>query len=81
VTIQDNLIADNHGPGLQLSDEDNQYPNGSVGYSIQRNTIVANQFGVYLWNFGQCPFPNPEIINFVENDIRDSLEQDIWCEP
>jgi parallel beta-helix repeat protein len=79
ITLRGNLIVDNHGPGIQISDEDQQYPQASHGYLVEGNEIVGNVFGIYIWNFGHCPYPNQEIINFLDNTIQRNLEKDVWC--
>ncbi len=78
VTLRGNIIRDNHGPGLNLSDEDVQYPDASTDYIIENNIITGNLFGVYVWNFGKCPAPD-DAVRFLDNQIEDNLEQDIWC--
>ncbi len=80
VALRGNIITNNHGAGIQVSDEDVQYPNASFGYHVEGNVITANVFGIYLWNFGKCPFPDPEIVSFSKNVIQDNARQDIWCE-
>ena len=79
VTLRGNTVTDNYGPGLQISDEDVQYPDASFGYVVEETVITGNRFGVYLWNFGECPFPKPEIVRFTNNTIQDNAEKDIWC--
>jgi parallel beta-helix repeat protein len=77
ITIQGNDIRDNHGPGLQISDA---RASGAAGFLVQDNSVRANRWGVYLWNFGACPYPDQERLSFVENDIAASTEADHWCE-
>lgn len=79
VTLRGNTITANHGPGLNLSDEDVQYPDASNRYLIENNTITENIFGVYVWNFGECPAPG-HAIQFRDNQIQGNLRQDLWCE-
>lgn len=79
VTVRQNTITDNHGPGLQISDEDLQFPKASFGYLVEGNSITDNLFGLYLWNFGRCPFPAPEILTLKDNRIENNSEKDIWC--
>ncbi len=43
------------------------------------NKITRNLYGLYLWNFGQCPLPKPEILRLSDNTIQDNVRQDIWC--
>ena len=80
VTLRQNTIVQNHGPGLQISDEDHQYPQASKGYLVEDNTITGNLFGLFIWNFGQCPFPKTEIARFSSNTIQNNTRMDVWCE-
>jgi len=79
ITLRGNVINDNHGPGLNLSDEDAQYPKAAYGYVIEDNAITGNLFGVYLWNWGQCPMPEEEIVKFANNQIEGNQQTDFWC--
>jgi parallel beta-helix repeat protein len=79
ITLRGNVITNNLGPGIQISDEDVQYPDASLGYIIEGNTITGNLYGIYLWNFGVCPSPEQEIISFLDNTIEGNIERDIWC--
>lgn len=79
ITLRGNTITNNHGPGLNLSDEDVQYPQSSIGFVVEGNIVTDNVFGVYMWNFGICP-PPEEAISFGENQIENNTEQDVWCE-
>jgi parallel beta-helix repeat protein len=79
ITLRGNVITDNHGPGLQISDEDRQYPQASYGYVVEGNEIIGNLFGVFLWNFGDCPYPKDEILHLSNNIIKGNVEQAIWC--
>jgi parallel beta-helix repeat protein len=80
IILRDNIITDNHGPGLEISDEDVQYPKASYGYVIEGNEIRRNLFGIYLFNFGLCPFPSEEIASFIDNVIEDNVREKILCE-
>lgn len=79
ITLRGNTVTDNYGPGIQISDEDVQYPAASYGYVIEDNVVTGNRFGIYVWNLGECPFPRSEVVDFVNNTIRDNVERDIWC--
>lgn len=79
VTVRANTISNNHGPGLQISDEDLQFPDASFGYRVEDNVITNNLFGLYIWNFGQCPFPPAHVVSFSNNVIEQNTKQDIWC--
>jgi nitrous oxidase accessory protein NosD len=78
ITLRGNVITDNHGPGMNLSDEDVQYPTASLGYIVENNTVTNNLFGVYTWNFGRCPVPEDAIL-LLDNQIEDNTEMDLWC--
>jgi parallel beta-helix repeat protein len=80
ITLRNNVITNNHGPGIQISDEDVQYPDASFGYVVEENRITGNLYGIYLWNFGVCPSPGSEIISFMENTTEGNIESDSWCE-
>jgi hypothetical protein len=80
ITIRRNRIAGNHGPGLQLSDEDDQYPDASYGYLIEENIITDNLFGVYNWNFGVCPITDETIIRYTNNQVENNTNLQFWCE-
>ncbi|MBS1250868.1 MAG: hypothetical protein MAG431_02465 [Chloroflexi bacterium] len=80
ITLRGNTITDNHGPGLNLSDEDVQYPEASKGYVVEDNLVTGNLFGVFVWNFGGCPAPE-DAIRFGENQIEGNDDLDMWCEP
>ena len=80
ITIRSNQITHNHGPGLQLSDEDYQYPDASYGYIVEDNIITDNLFGVYTWNYGACPISDETIIRFANNQIENNSRINIWCD-
>lgn len=79
ITLRGNTITGNHGPGLNLSDEDVQYPSASTGYIVEGNIVTGNLFGAYTWNFGVCPVPSDAIL-FNDNQIEGNQEKDMWCE-
>jgi len=68
VIVRNNTISGNHGPGLLITDEGVQYPNGSYGYVIDNNTITNNLWGISIWNFGVCPWPDDSIIDVNNNN-------------
>ncbi len=79
ITLRNNIITDNHGPGIEISDEDVQYPEASRNYLVENNTITGNIMGIYVWNYGLCPVTNPDILQLRGNIIEDNLETDIEC--
>ncbi|MFQ5434980.1 MAG: nitrous oxide reductase family maturation protein NosD [Anaerolineae bacterium] len=78
ITLRGNEVRDNHGPGIELSDEDVRYPDNSYGYVLENNTIANNEFGLYIWNWGQCLPPETAVI-LQQNDITNNTQQDVWC--
>ncbi len=79
IVLEGNTIRNNHGPGIQISDEDYQYPDASYGYVVRNNTITDNVYGLYIWNFGECPYPDEDILKLSGNDISDNSTQDVFC--
>ncbi|MFQ5590961.1 MAG: nitrous oxide reductase family maturation protein NosD, partial [Phycisphaerae bacterium] len=77
VTLRNNTIRDNLGPGVEISDEDNQAP---YGYLLEGNTITGNYFGLYVWNFGTPELPPSEVLELSNNDVSGNTRQDIWIE-
>jgi len=80
VTLRNNTITGNHGPGVVLSDEDLQYPQASFGFVLERNTITDNLYGVHEWNWGQCPVSDESIIRLTDNQFSGNSKGDIWCQ-
>ncbi len=80
ITIQDNIFQNNLGPGLLLSDEGVQYPDGSYGYVVRRNTITGNEYAYYFFNYGVCPYPPIEAASFEANDTTGNTLGEIRCE-
>ena len=74
VIIKENEIYENLGPGIQISDEDDQNP---YGYVLEDNVIERNYFGVLIWGFGTTDWPDPTIITRSGNQIADNTRQDI----
>jgi len=77
VTVRNNLIDDNRGPGLQISDEGVQKP---TGYLFEGNIISNNDLGVFIWNFGVCPWPDTSIVRMVGNTFLNNSAGDHKCE-
>ncbi len=77
ITVKNNIIDNNRGPGLQISDEGVQHP---YGYVFRENTISNNDLGVYIWNFGVCPWPDTSIVRMVNNTFINNVNGDYECE-
>lgn len=78
ITVTNNTFQDNIGPGIQISDEDNQAP---YAYVLEDNTSTANTYGIYIWNFGSAGFPPENILRMTDNQITGNTVQDIWIVP
>ncbi len=74
ITIRNNIFRDNLGPGIQISNENNQ---DVYGYLLENNTSTGNYFGVYLWNFGTNDFPDENILRLIGNTISKNSQKDI----
>lgn len=79
ITLRGNEVRQNHGPGIQVSDEDVRFPQNSYGYLLENNIIADNEFGLYVWNWGQC-MPPETAVTLSQNSITGSVQKDIWCE-
>lgn len=78
ITLRGNIITGNNGPALTLSDEEALYPATSTGWLVEDNILTGNLFGVYVWNFGQCPAPE-EAIRFSGNQVHDNSKDNFIC--
>ena len=70
VTIRNNTIRNNLGPGIEVSDADLQYykyPDATRGHIVTDNTISGNYWALYTYNFGRCPLPPGEILIWKNN--------------
>ena len=74
ITARNNTFRDNLGPGIEVSNEDNQEV---YGYVLENNISTGNYFGIYVWNFGTNDFPDESILKMVGNTFEDNLYQDI----
>ncbi len=77
VTVRNNTFSGNLGPGLEISNEDNQ---NVFGYVVENNTMTDNYYGIYIWNFGTTDLPPENILRLAGNVISGSSIQDIWIE-
>lgn len=66
ITVRGNTIKDNLGPGIEVSDEDLNYP---TGYVVENNSITGNYFSLYTFNFGVCPRPASDILLWQNNSV------------
>ncbi len=78
VTVRDNIFRDNLGPGIQISDEDDQQP---YGYVVDNNVSAGNYYGIYIWNFGTSDFPPENVLRMSNNQITGNTRQDAWIVP
>ncbi len=78
VTIRDNNIHNNLGPGLEVSNEDNQWIRG---YILEDNKCNNNLYGIYIWGFGTTTWPDTAIIKNINNDFTGNSVQDVLIEP
>lgn len=77
ITVKNNIIDNNRGPGLQISDEEVQHP---YGYLFQGNTISNNYLGVFIWNFGVCPWPDSSVVRMIDNTFSKNRDGNYKCE-
>jgi len=78
ITLRGNIITDNNGPGIVLSDEDVQYPGASFGYVLEGNQISGNLVGISMWNWGMCPVEE-SIILLKDNQLDGNDDGETWC--
>ncbi len=75
VTLKKNTIKNNKGPGIQISDADLQYHKNSEStrdYSVEANTITGNFWKLFVNNFGQCPMPQPDVLDWGTNNASNN---------
>jgi len=78
IFIRNNNFHNNMGPGIEISDEDNQNP---TGYVLENNTSTKNYFGVFIWNFGTTNWPDTSILINKNNNISGNQQKDVWIMP
>lgn len=78
VIVRNNAFRNNYGPGIQISDEEAVYPEGSFGFVVENNISQNNEFGMYLWNFGVCP-PPENAVRMRGNTVSGNVQQDLRC--
>ncbi|MFC1452404.1 right-handed parallel beta-helix repeat-containing protein [Verrucomicrobiota bacterium] len=78
VTVRGNVFRHNLGPGIEISDEDDQNP---TGYVLEGNVSTGNYFGIYIWNFGTAGWPDPSILSRTNNDFSGNSRGDVWIQP
>lgn len=74
IIVRNNIFRDNLGPGLEVSNEDNQEV---YGYVLENNISTGNYFGIYIWNFGSDDFPDERILKMSGNKFENNSQQDI----
>ncbi len=78
VLVRNNLFKGNIGPGIQVSNEDNQEP---YGYVLENNISTENIIGIYIWNFGTRGFPSEDILLMIDNQIFGNTDMDFYIVP
>ncbi len=79
VVVEGNVFVNNHGPGIQVSDTETVYPQGSRGFVVRENRSQGNVFGIYMWNYGMCPPPEDALR--LEGNIFQGNTRDVQCVP
>ncbi|MDP1715499.1 MAG: right-handed parallel beta-helix repeat-containing protein [Anaerolineales bacterium] len=74
ITARNNIFHNNLGPGIEVSNEDNQEV---YGYVLENNISTGNYFGIYVWNFGTNDFPDERILKMVGNTFENNSYRDI----
>lgn len=77
VIVKNNNFHHNLGPGIEVSDEDLQYPKG---YVLENNKSNNNYYGIFIWNFGTTSWPDTSIIKNINNDFSGNSIKDVWIE-
>ena len=78
ITVRNNTIRDNLGPGIQISDEDDQDPKG---YVFEKNIVTGNTFGLFIWGFETAEYPTQDVLFLEDNEISGSILQDVILSP
>ena len=74
IIARNNIFRDNLGPGIEVSNEDEQ---DVYGYVLENNISIGNYFGIYIWNFGTNDFPDESILKMTGNRFEENSRQDI----
>lgn len=74
IIVRDNSFHDNLGPGIEISNEDNQ---DVYGYVLENNLSTGNYFGIYVWNFGTSDYPAERILTLTDNRFEGNTRQDV----
>jgi parallel beta-helix repeat protein len=75
VTLRGNTVRDNIGPGIQVSNEDDQDP---TGYLLEGNTVAGNTVGLYVWGFGAQDLPAETVLRLDNNDFSGNTQYETW---
>jgi len=78
IFVRNNNFHHNIGPGIEISDEDNQHP---TGYVLENNISTKNYFGILIWNFGTNNWPDTSILINRHNNISGNQQKDVWIMP
>jgi len=74
ITARKNTFRDNLGPGIEVSNEDNQEV---YGYVLENNISTGNYFGIYVWNFGTTGFPDETVLKLAGNTFKNNSRKDV----
>jgi hypothetical protein len=74
IAVRNNVFRGNLGPGIEVSNEDNQ---DVYGYVLENNISTGNYFGIYIWNFGTTDFPDESVLKLSGNTFDNNSRQDI----
>lgn len=77
VTVRANVFEGNLGCGIEISDEDLQYP---TGYVLENNISTGNYFGIYVWGFGTTDWPDSTILRLSGNQFTGNSRLDVWIQ-
>lgn len=79
VVIRANVVRDNQGVGIELSDEERQSP---TGYVLENNVSTGNYWGIFVWNFETTAWPDSSIVLLgTGNTFDGNLCGDVWIAP
>ncbi|MCP5108543.1 MAG: right-handed parallel beta-helix repeat-containing protein [bacterium] len=78
ITVRNNTFTGNLGPGIEISDEDNQNP---YGYVLENNICTGNYYGIYIWNLGTTGWPADNIIHRSGNQFTNNTIRNVWILP
>ena len=75
--IADNIIRDNNGPAIQISDTDLKYPYRSCRTRVENNAIRNNYWAFFLQTLGVCENIPARLVSFDNNQYENNQPQNI----